>query len=179
VFETRAAVVFRDDVVTAIEAGDRLAPDVKKVAVALARELSDTPGDLSGLARQLAKKPDGKPESYAIARRAAEAACKSEPGNSSHAITLGLAQYRCGLYGDAVTTLGPAVDQAAKGGGPEHPFGLAILAMAQAKSGSSDQASGILAKLRQAIAKLPASFIAEVQDARALFREAEEMLRDK
>jgi tetratricopeptide (TPR) repeat protein len=79
-----------------------------------------------------------------------ETVCHLEGGNGAYLLTLGMAQYRVGLYEGAVTTLAQA-DRLI----PNTPAGLAFQAMAHYQLGALTQARTLLGRLEQVLQHPP------------------------
>ena len=69
--------------------------------------------------------------------RQAETSCRLVPQKRQYLTTLGVAQYRLGLYAEAVSTLGRLPDALDSS---SHPPGLAILALASHRQGQTGEA---------------------------------------
>jgi uncharacterized protein HemY len=115
------------------------------------------------------REPGLDPVAYRLALRRAEAACSDLPDDGQIVNTLGVAQYRVGLYREALATL---TRSNTLNGGRES-FDLAFLAMAQQRLGQVEQARRTLAQLRAAV-KAP-SGISDPEGA-AFLREAEVLI---
>jgi hypothetical protein len=108
---------------------------------------------------------------YRFALRQAEAVCRAEPNNPSYLTTLGMAQYRLGMFTEGLKSLTNAerstdstrIDLA----------NLAFQAMAQCRLGQTDEARNRLGELRKS---LSAPHKIENQEAEALLREAERLV---
>jgi len=114
-------------------------------AVAANRNIRDVPPEmLNNFARRMVETPDGSPESREDALRCIKAAVEAEPGNAAYLGTLGVAQYRCGRYEEAMATL--TRSDALNGGIPED---AAFLALTHHRLGNAEAAQAALTRLRE------------------------------
>ncbi len=148
---------------------DRLGTPERQAALVrdrLERALAggDNPRFLSRAAWDVAKNPHYLPELYARAVEAARRACRLRPENGAFLNTLGVAQYRAGLFEQAVATLTHS-DKLNDG----HPADLAFLAMAYARLGRVDEARQVFARLQTLVQHPP---WATDRQSRRFFREA-------
>jgi hypothetical protein len=119
---------------------------------------------------KVAREPGREPSVYLLALRRAESVCRYAPENGLYLNTLGVAQYRAGLYRDTVATL--TRSNTLNGG--RAPADLAFLAMAHHRLGQTLAAHQALAQLRAAM-KTPSEIPNPTQDA-AFLREAEVLI---
>jgi Flp pilus assembly protein TadD len=159
------------DVIAVLEADTRLDHAVRGAALRIAKARGDNPYRLNQEAWAVVQKPGGAADTYALALRKAETACRVDPDHSPIRTTLGAAQYRTGQFQEAVATLTKA-DQFNQG----VPGDLAFLAMAQHQLGRADEAQATLARLREVLKKPEWVNNAASQ---AFLREAEERLNGK
>jgi hypothetical protein len=152
---------------------DRGHPEpVRRRALELARGYREDPGRLNDVAWELVVKP-GRPRSaYERGLRYATAACRLVPGRGEWLDTLGAAQYRAGLYAEAVRTLVQADGLNASSFGGSIPADLAFLAMSYHRLGREDQAEGARRRLRTSMKSPRWSRDPEAQ---ALLAEAEHL----
>jgi tetratricopeptide (TPR) repeat protein len=131
------------------------------------------PGIFNDMAWYLVSKPVASRDAQralALAQAAAAAAADDEGVVN----TLGAAQYRAGLWKDAVKTL----TSIGKGTRPTTGFDQVFLAMAYQKLGRTRDAENMLQATRQSIDELRASLPKDAEHLRALLREAEALGRD-
>jgi hypothetical protein len=119
---------------------------------------------------KVAREPGREPSAYLLALHRAESVCRYAPENGLYLNTLGVAQYRAGLYRDAVATL--TRSNSLNGG--RAPADLAFLAMANHRLGQTLTARQTLAQLRAAM-KTPAEITDPTENA-AFLREAEVLI---
>jgi hypothetical protein len=92
---------------------------------------------------------------------------------------LGLAQFRCGLYGDAIETLTkPNTTRAASGGTAIDPCELAVVAMSRAHLGENAAARATLDQLERLMGDPKLAEGLDNARNRAFLREAEELILD-
>jgi Flp pilus assembly protein TadD len=163
--------VFASDVIDALLADTKLDRAVHAAALRIAKARGDNPYPLNQEAWAVVQKPGATADASALALRKAETAHRVDPEHGPIQTTLGAAQYRTGQFKDAVATLTKA-ESVNKGA----PRDLAFLAMAQHQLGRTDDARTTLARLQQLLAK---SESADDAVAKALFREAETLLKDR
>jgi hypothetical protein len=109
-------------------------------------------------------------ERYRQALRCLQRAFELGVRREAHSYHLGLLQYRAGLFAKAARTLAPVVERPGTA-----PSCLAVLAMAQSRSGDSARARATLVRLRQAVTKLGNAGKEYEKDV----REAEEVVEGK
>ncbi len=115
----------------------------------------------------------GEAEPLRFALHLAEAACRAQPNNGTYLNTLGVAQYRCGNYEDALKTLTRS-DELNSESRLSIPEDLAFLAMAHHQLGNADQAKTFLTRLRDRMKQSEPS-----EDAKAFLKEAEELIEGR
>jgi predicted Ser/Thr protein kinase len=139
-----------DEVEEAVRARTGLDPEVRALALELAwshfgvRRVNDA-------SWAVAREPGRDPAAYRLALRRAKAVCGQMPHSGPIVNTLGVAQYRVGLYREALATL--TRSNTLNGG--RIPADLAFLAMAQQRLGQVEAARQTLTHLRAAM-KVPA-----------------------
>ena len=102
--------ILKTDVIARIEAM-RLDDRRAGTLIRMARTRKDpSPTDLNSTAWKVVARPEGSEAGYRRALREAVAACKLSPEDPSFLNTLGVAQYRVGLYEEAIKTLERADD---------------------------------------------------------------------
>jgi serine/threonine protein kinase len=124
---------------------------------------------LSDAAWDIVKSPHHVPELYARALDAAKGACGLEPANGAYLNTLGVAQYRVGRYGEALSTLQRS-DRLNDG----HPADMAFLAMSLQRLDQPDAAREELRRLRNMMLRKP---WAEDRQSLQFLQEAEALVR--
>jgi hypothetical protein len=136
----------RDEVEKAVRGLKGLDPKVRALALELERSRS-RPKALNDAAWLVARESDHDPATYALALRRAEASCDDQPDFPDHLHTLGVTQYRVGLYREALATL---TRTNTLFGGRE-PDCLAFMALSQQKLGQQEAARQTLAQFRDAV----------------------------
>ena len=130
-----------------------LSEPVRREALVLAERIPENPMSLHTTSWAVSRGPDADAAAYRLALRQAEAACRLIPNDEGLLEALGVAQYRAGLYEEAVATLTRA-DQLQHGPrGRADPADLAFLALSQHRLGRMDQARTNLGRLRQLMKK--------------------------
>ena len=121
-------------------------------------------------------RPDESPESYALALRQAEAACRLAPDNAMFINTLGVALYRNSRFQEALDSLTRSdnINSAAIGG--RHPEDISFLGMVHSKLDHKEKAHTLLNQLRQVMNQPTWSGNAEAQ---GFLREARELIEGK
>jgi tetratricopeptide (TPR) repeat protein len=121
------------------------------------------------------KSPGLDAQNYRSALRRAEEACRLRPQDGLYLNTLGVAQYRSGMYQEARDTLNRSNATNSKRYPGGHPSDLAFLCMAHFQLGHGDQALKYLKQLhdpgRSSRAPLD-------EESAALLREAETLLHE-
>jgi WD40 repeat protein/serine/threonine protein kinase len=169
-------LLFQDDALASIKSDSKIAEALRGVALQLAREWEEDPYALDEAAWEIVKAPDKKKEDYGKALRWAEAACRRAPGVSGYLGGLGLAQYRCGRYAEAVTTYTEVEQLRLHQKYGVNPSDLAFRAMALHQLGRKEEAQALLGRLRERM-KQPRWI--DDANARGFHREAEELLGGK
>jgi WD40 repeat protein/tRNA A-37 threonylcarbamoyl transferase component Bud32 len=108
---------------------------------------------------------------YLLALRQAEDACGAEPANASYLTTLALAQYRVGMFTEALRTLTRAVPLS--NSAAIDPVHRVVQAMVHLRLGQIDDAQQ---RLREGRELLRTARTVENQQAQALLREAEQLV---
>jgi uncharacterized protein HemY len=139
-------------------------------------KLVESAADLNQESWSIAARPNAAAEEYRRALRWAEAAVGHEPKNPPFVNTLGVLQYRNGLYRDAITTLlrSHKANQSSKAG--PQPADLAFLAMAHQSLGQASEAQSFLGQLSELLKE---DEWKTDDDANALFKEAQQRLAKK
>jgi eukaryotic-like serine/threonine-protein kinase len=114
-----------------------------------------------------------QPAEYSLALRQAEAACRAEPANAVYATTLGMAQYRLGMFTEGLSTLTRAAG--VHNSTTKDSSNLAFQAMAHFRLGQKDNAHKLLFELRNL---LGAPNGVEGKESKELLREAEDLIKD-
>jgi hypothetical protein len=164
-----AGARLRDEVAKAVRAQPGLDPKVRAVALELART-RPIALRLNDASWTVAREPGHDQATYRLALRRAEAACGDRPDIENYINTLGVAQYRVGLYREALATLTRS-NTLFEG---REPGDLAFLAMTQYRLGQPEAARRILAQLR-AVMKTH-RWITGPREAVAFLREAEAVI---
>jgi dipeptidyl aminopeptidase/acylaminoacyl peptidase len=134
-----------EDVVQRLQADTSLRDDVRAIAIRLARVHGDVPETLNTASWFVVRRPRGDPNAYVRAARAARVACDRQPGDGSLLNTLGVAEYRLGLFEQALATLTHSDEL----NGHKQPGDVAFLAMANHELGHAEAAQAALARLRE------------------------------
>jgi Flp pilus assembly protein TadD len=145
----------------------------RQEVLAAAQTYSENPYQLSKVAWELVKLPDGEISGYRKALRYSEEACQVEPENGDYLNTLGVACYRVGNFEKALDVLACSDKINALRFKGSHPSDLAFLAMAHNQLGHAKEAEAHLQLPRERI-KDPR--FAQNSAAHGLFHEAEELL---
>jgi WD40 repeat protein/serine/threonine protein kinase len=163
-------LLLRPEVRASLLADRTLGEPMRRRALALAEQTPESPARLNEVSWSVARQRGAPPEGYRLAVRRAEAACQLVPNNGAMLNTLGVAEYRAGLYSDAVATLTQS-DRLNSGGTlGAQPADLAFLALAHHRLGQPDQARSALDRLR-ALMKKPAH--ASTSESQVFLSEAE------
>ncbi len=162
--------MFRPEVLERLRSDAALSEPVRDEALALAERTPENPMSLNEAGRAVCRRPDAEPSAYRLALGQTEAACRLMPNDGNLLEALGVAQYRVGLYGDAVATLTWADRLSTALVGDPTPADLAFLALGQQRLGRMDQALATLGRLRE-LMKKPGR--AGYEQEQAFLREAE------
>jgi WD40 repeat protein/tRNA A-37 threonylcarbamoyl transferase component Bud32 len=158
------------DVLDYLQDEPPLRPQARQLALSLVdhyREESD-PEKYHQASWNVVRQPYLNAFQYGFALRQAETACRLAPEKGAYQTTLGVAQYRAGLWKESLATLTKA-DQAHA----RQASVLAFLVMAHHQLGHKDEARTVLAGLRE-IMKLPPWN--KDEQAQAFAREAEALI---
>jgi WD40 repeat protein len=136
-------LILADAAVAAIRSDRALSDDVRATAIRLAMVQGDDPDQLNYAAWQVLSGGSESSEAYSKALLMAEAACRSKPHDNGLLNTLGVAQYRTGMYAEAIATLLSSDQEAWM-----HTSALAFCAMAHHRLGHETEARAALAELR-------------------------------
>jgi WD40 repeat protein/serine/threonine protein kinase len=167
-------LLLKSDVVSRLKAYTNLDEAIRALALGFAERHQEKPAEeLNVRSWQIARAPVATPDAYRRALRLAQAACAQQPNNGAILNTLGVAQYRCALYREALDTLRRSDQLNAKQSGQSEPADLAFLAMSAHRLGQAQEAAAYLERLR-AMMKKPNA--AENQDNLSFLREAEALL---
>jgi WD40 repeat protein/tRNA A-37 threonylcarbamoyl transferase component Bud32 len=162
--------LLRTEVREALRSEPAMDPETRAMALELAEHWPESASALNNRSWRVACKPGRYPSEYQRALRVAEAACRCESNNGFYLNTLGVVQYRVGLYPEALATL--TRSDTLNGG--RYPADLAFLAMAQQRLGQVEAARRTLTRLR-ATMKAPAPNTNAEEDA-AFHSEAEAVI---
>jgi uncharacterized protein HemY len=141
------------------------------LALQLSQSHVNNPAYLNELAWNSAKAPGRNQDNYALALRQGEAAVRWEPNNGLILNTLGVAQYRMGLFAEAASTL----SQSNNLNKQSQPTDWAFLAMAQHRLGKKDETEAAMKQLRELMKKPE---WAQNPEAQAFLKEAEAVLKE-
>jgi WD40 repeat protein len=172
---------------------------VRQEALRFLDHYRDEPGRFNSAGWDIVSQPDQTVNTYRAALGYAAVACQLAPGNGSYLNTLGVAQYRCGRYREALDTLtksnalhtaaslkenrgrivGLLADPwgLARGElwGFAYPHDLAFLAMTRYQLGQKTEARALLGRLRTVMTN---SRWANDSEAQVFLREAEALIRN-
>jgi tRNA A-37 threonylcarbamoyl transferase component Bud32 len=145
---------------------ERLVPMAEQSARDMLALGGGDPMSLNAVAWMIARERSLGAASYAMALETAEKANELSPDNWAYLNTMGVAQYRNGLYGRAVDTLGRSERMAA-----DDPYNVAFISMALFKVGREEEARAELERLEE-LMKAPLNtengelqaFLAEARD---------------
>jgi eukaryotic-like serine/threonine-protein kinase len=133
----------------AIKEDRSLSDEVRQAALAYAEKWQPDAPFLINVRWAVVTQKYETPEQYRRAALIAEEACRLEPDNCEHLVTLGAAQYRAGQYREALTALTRADQASAKTGRRLDAGDLLFLAMSQHRLGQTDDAKATLARFRE------------------------------
>jgi WD40 repeat protein/serine/threonine protein kinase len=151
------------EVIQQIDQDTGLGAEVRQKALEMTKRWREDPSLLNFRSWTVVARRDAEPESYVLALRRAEAACRLEPNNGAYLNTLGVALYRTGRYQEALDTLARS-DRIQSALGPgRRPEDVAFLAMAQHKLGRQDKAQELLGDLRRLMTRARWSSDVEAQ----------------
>ncbi len=119
--------------------------------------------------------PDGDPNAYRVALEKAQKARTLAPNDLSILNTLGVAQYRVGLYEDAFKTL-TAIDKIRTDAGEPDVADAAFIAMSLHRLGRSEEARAALNRVHDLLKN---ERFADDSEVKAFLAEAEEMIEGK
>jgi hypothetical protein len=139
--------LLRADVEERLRQDVSLNAEIRAAALRKAAQLDEDANDLSAASWPIAARPNADKDEYRRALRWAEAAVRNEPENSAFVNTLGVLQYRNGLYRDAIAILVRSHQAHRNSKTGPMPSDLAFLAMAHHALGESDKAQDYLRQL--------------------------------
>jgi tetratricopeptide (TPR) repeat protein len=140
-------LLLRTDVEERLRQDASLNPEVQAAALFRASQLAEDADRLNAASWQIAARPDADKEKYRRALRWAETAVRHVPETSEFVNTLGVLQYRNGLYKEAIATLLRSHEAHRKSKIGPRPSDLAFLATAHRAFGESDKAREYLRQL--------------------------------
>jgi tetratricopeptide (TPR) repeat protein len=164
--------MIREEVMAAIRRDPGLDPEVRAAALQLAKTWPESALDFNNASWGVVARPDASATDYQRALRQAERACRIEPENGLYLNTLGVAQYRNGLYREALATLSRSNER----NQDKEPSDLAFLVMVRVRLGQLDAARAELTKLHEAMKHLKSG--ANPDGNQAFLSEAEGLLLD-
>jgi tetratricopeptide (TPR) repeat protein len=136
-------------------------------------ELETDPAALSAMAWTMVRYAGLDPAHYDIALQAAHRANELAPDDATIVKSLGVAQYRAGLFDEAVASLARSDALFVAAGEPKQPANRAFLAMAHHQLGHADEARAALQRLRKLMEDADNAGNTENQ---GFLREAEELI---
>jgi WD40 repeat protein/serine/threonine protein kinase len=171
-----AQAKFRPEVLEILGGDAKLDDEVRRRALMLAEQVPERPESLDEAGRAVVRRPGAEPSAYRSALRRAEAACRLVPDEGDFLNTRGIAEYRLGLYRQAVGTLTLARrSHEDNWNGQSYPPDLAFLAMSRYRLGQPEQARADMGRLRETMKTLQ---WAPSEESQAFLREAEALERD-
>jgi hypothetical protein len=169
--------LLKSEVVDAILAEKSLSPAIRAAALEIAERRAENASGLYDAALVSILRPGGQPDSYRLAVRRLEAACKVVVDDAERLAqyrqALALALYRAGQPAQALETIGGITLPTPMANLNRVPLALAVTAMASRKLGDVARAQSTLNELRKLV-QTP-EFVQD-QEAQMLFREAEEVV---
>jgi len=141
--------VFYHEVIDKLNSDTILEGSVRRVAlqIAAARRWEDT-DKLRTESWEITSSPDADTKAYRLALEKAELANRLEPNDPSTLGTLGVAQYRVGLYENSLETLRNAEKLRTNSGREDDPTTVAFIAMAYHRLGRAEDAKITMDRLR-------------------------------
>jgi tetratricopeptide (TPR) repeat protein len=140
-------LMLRADVERHLREDASLNPEIRAKALLEASELVEGAHALNNSSCRIAIRLNAEKDEYRRALRWAEAAVRLQPVDSDFANTLGILQYRDGLYRDSIATLTRSHKARQTSDPGPQPSDLAFLAMAHHAVGESDKAQDYLRQL--------------------------------
>jgi hypothetical protein len=162
----RGQTTFASEIMDQLRTDSKLDPELRKAAIELVRMRGENVAELNERAWQVVRAPGGKAGDYREALRQIEAAVKADPLSPGAFHTLGVAQYRSGLFREALESLRRSEELR------DDPGNLVFAAMAHFKSGEVDQAHSELRKVRDEEKSAGAEMQAFLREAGALIEGA-------
>jgi hypothetical protein len=134
------------DIIDSLRESQTIRPEVRQRALAWVAQYHEEkdPKRYHQASWEVARQPYLNVFQYRLALRQVETACRLAPKEESYRTTLGVAQYRAGLFQDALATLKLAAQHG-------HPADLAFLAMTQYRLSQKEEAQATLELLRKII----------------------------
>jgi WD40 repeat protein/tRNA A-37 threonylcarbamoyl transferase component Bud32 len=166
----------RDEVIARLRQDTALGDPVRSRALTLATRYPEEPIALNNTAWPVVARPGGESAAYRLALHKAEAACRAFPDDGLLLNTLGVAQYRLGMYQECIDTLTRADKRNSVLFRGPFPSDTAFLAMASLQLGRNEKARQYLETLHEAM-KRPRWTKAE--EAVAFTREADKLFEDR
>jgi eukaryotic-like serine/threonine-protein kinase len=158
------------EVVDSLRRDTALTEPLRRQALTLANQAMEDPDRLNADSWAVACRPDAELAAYRLALRQAESASQLIPQSGLFLITLGVAQYRVGRYGEAADTLTKAEES--RQNLPTGPrfTDLTFLALSRHRLGQTVEARAALGRLRELVKRPEQVNSAQAQ---AFLREAE------
>jgi len=167
-------LVSRSAVLEHLGSSSVLSQPLREEAQARAQRYRQDPHLLNEMSWRVVSRPGAPKTAYQRALLQAQEACRLAPGTGGLLNTLGVAQYRAGLFQPALESLTESDKIQAVGLKGSHPADLAFLAMAHYQLGQKDQAQTVLGRLRETMQQ--ARWAKDVE-ARGFLQEAESLLQ--
>jgi tetratricopeptide (TPR) repeat protein len=160
----------KQDILDEIRKNQKISDQVRQDALSLVEQFPENRRFIHWRSRATVVRDSLPTTEYRLALRQAQAVCGGEPGNPTYLTTLGMAQYRLGMFREGLSTLRSARSNNST---TVDPVNLAFQAMAQFRLGQKDEAQKRLRELRES---LSAPNKVENQEAEGLLREAERLI---
>jgi WD40 repeat protein/tRNA A-37 threonylcarbamoyl transferase component Bud32 len=165
-------LLLREDVLDAVRAQPAGDSEIQAACLKLAGTWSESAERCNAAGWELVCYPGRAEANYQRGLRLAMAACQLEPEDGPSLNTLGVAQYRCGLWAEALATLNRSNELNME----KEPSDLAFLALAQQRLGQFEKARSTLSRLRELMKDPQRAGNAE---AKAFLHEAETIELDR
>ncbi len=143
--------MLRAEVLASLRADASLSEPARHRALALAELVPENPERLNAASKEVIRRPGAVAVAYGAALRQAEAACRLVPDNADFLTTAGAAQFRIGLYREAVATLSRAERLDAEYRETPGAAYLAFLAMSLHELGRQHEARAYAGRLRETL----------------------------
>jgi hypothetical protein len=163
----------RPEVLDDLRADSALSEPVRREALAMAKQHVENALILDRASRAVVRLPSAEPAAYRRALDQAELACRLAPYEGTYHTTLALAQYRVGMFAEAIATLTQADMLYATVRQAPPPADLALRALAEYRRGRKDAAKAALDLLRDS---MRAPNVARDEEVQGFLREAGDVI---